>query len=522
MSTKSESAIEEELEQRQVSQGPACHPTAPSDEFFDVSTTVDPSYIISLIRKLVPLDDRIGDKHLGVDAYGASVQLSKAEGTEENAVLLAENGVLRETNNHNVAMGTVDDFDKSSGCEGGEDGLEGKVEISEARDIWEEHGCVLWDLAASKTHAEFMVQNFVLEVLLANLIVQQSARVKEISLGIIGNLACHEESRKHIALAKGLIEAIVDQLFLDDTLCLCEACRVLTLGLQGAECVMWAKALQSDSILSRVLWIVENALNPQLIEKSVGLLLAILEGEQDVVATLLPPLMQLGLPSLLTNLLTFEMTKLSGERLPERYGALDLILRTIEALSVIDNYSKEISSSREIFPLLIDLVKFPDKIEVASSCVTAAVLIANILTDVADLTEEISHDFSFLQGLFDVFPLASEDTEARSALWSIIGRLLARVQENQMSLSTVYQYVAVLVSKSELIEDELLDCQSDNSSANAKSSARSAALRNIICILSRWINSKDSIEDCNFMEDDHVNDVTVDKLLKCCRKYTGT
>ncbi|GMP88701.1 hypothetical protein CsSME_00040589 [Camellia sinensis var. sinensis] len=52
--------------------------------------------------------------------------------------------------------------------------------------------------------------------------------------------------------------------------------------------------------------------------RSVGLLLAILESEQEVVATLLPSLMQLGLPSLLINLLTFETSKLSGERVPER------------------------------------------------------------------------------------------------------------------------------------------------------------------------------------------------------------
>jgi len=98
----------------------------------------------------------------------------------------------------------------------------------------------------------------------------------------------------------------------------------------------------------------------------------------------------LGLPGLLVNLLTIEMSKLAGERVPERYCILDLILRTIEALSVIDDYSQEISSNGELFRLLIDLVKLPDKIEVANSCVTAAVLIANILTDVVDLALEIS------------------------------------------------------------------------------------------------------------------------------------
>ena len=51
-----------------------------------------------------------------------------------------------------------------------------------------------------------------------------------------------------------------------------------------------------------------------------------------------------------------------------RYCVLDIILRTIEALSVIDDYSQEVSSNRELFRLLVDLVKTPDKIEVHCCC----------------------------------------------------------------------------------------------------------------------------------------------------------
>ena len=43
--------------------------------------------------------------------------------------------------------------------------------------------------------------------------------------------------------------------------------RLLTLGLQGSECVIWAKALQSEHNLCRVIWVAENTLDPQLLEK---------------------------------------------------------------------------------------------------------------------------------------------------------------------------------------------------------------------------------------------------------------
>lgn len=49
--------------------------------------------------------------------------------------------------------------------------------------------------------------------------------LQEISIGIIGNLACHDVPMKHIVSTKGLIEIIVDKLFMDDPQCLCETCR---------------------------------------------------------------------------------------------------------------------------------------------------------------------------------------------------------------------------------------------------------------------------------------------------------
>lgn len=67
-----------------------------------------------------------------------------------------------------------------------------------------------------------------------------------------------------------------------------------------------------------------------------------------------------------------------------------------------------------------------------------------------------------------MFPFASDDLEARSALWSIIARILVQVQENEMNRSSLFQYVSVLVGKSDLIEDELLDCQSDDLSKGHK------------------------------------------------------
>lgn len=42
---------------------------------------------------------------------------------------------------------------------------------------------------------------------------------------------------------------------------------VLCLGVRSSESIAWAAALQSEHILCRILWIAENTLNRQLIEK---------------------------------------------------------------------------------------------------------------------------------------------------------------------------------------------------------------------------------------------------------------
>jgi len=111
------------------------------------------------------------------------------------------------------------------------------------------------------------MNNLVLEVLLANLHVTQSPRVKEICIGIMGNLACHESLVDAISMQNGLITTVVDQLFLDDSACLSETFRFLAAVLRSSASVSWAEALLPDEILSRVLWIVGNTLNSTLLEK---------------------------------------------------------------------------------------------------------------------------------------------------------------------------------------------------------------------------------------------------------------
>ncbi|CAN6840756.1 unnamed protein product [Brassica oleracea] len=490
---------------------PSHHPPPPPDEVFDLDTTVDPSYVISLIRKLLPIDSGSEERDQSTELRHMNANTAVQAWSGDGFVDAASKGDPESMDiGGNRKDSTSEEKDKAS---------------SSVEEAWEEHGCVLWDLAASETHAELMLHNLILQVLHANLLVSTSDRIREISLGIIGNLACHESLLKHIESTSGLVNTLVGQLFLDDTQCLTEVCRILTTGLYGSGCNFWAEYLQSDDILRRILWIAENTLNPHLIDKSVGLLLAILEDQSEVGKLLIPPLMTLGLTSLLINLLSFEMSKLIKERVTERYSVLEMIFRAVEALSASDTHSKEICSSKQLFHLVCDLMKLQDKAEVvAACCVTAGVLVANILSETVSFIQEVSQDFSFLEGLFSTLPFASDDVEARGALWSVIARLLARVNESEIDTSCVRQYILVFLRNSDIIEDDLLDIQLEEDPkeeslnsfpSQGKSSARRIAIQKIESMLNNWnIRKEESMNgDCS------VNTADVKRLYDCCQRY---
>ncbi|KAJ8477286.1 hypothetical protein OPV22_021013 [Ensete ventricosum] len=496
---ESEKYVEEEAggddEDDAQEDAPSHLPLAPRSEILDISTTVDPSYIISLIRRLLPHNLREG---------------TQSQVTENSATSVMGCEMKQELRNEERS----DDLDDRQSL------------TEDAKDPWEDCGCVLWDLAASKSNAELMVNNLILEVLLANLHVTDSFRVMEICLGIIGNLACHENLSNAIISTNGLVETIVDQLFRDDSACLSEAFRLLAVSLRTSNFISFTEALLPDQILSRILWIIGNTLNSTLLEKSIDFLLAIIYN-QDVREILLQPLVKLGLPNLIVSLLASETNKSMEVNQPERFFIVDLTLRLVEALSTADNYSDVISSNGDLFRLVCEVVKLPDKFEVASLCVSAVVIIANTLADEQHLILGILNDFQFLQGLFDVLPFVSDDSQARNAFWCILARLLHQVDENVSSTSNLHQFVLLLLHKSFLIEEDidshLVDNPGDNSSScdvEGKSYAVTTCLKRIACILEKW-----NKEGAAYLEKDDSWDENhggkARKLLSYCLKYSS-
>uniref|UniRef100_A0A3B5ZNB0 Uncharacterized protein n=1 Tax=Triticum aestivum TaxID=4565 RepID=A0A3B5ZNB0_WHEAT len=432
---------EEGDEDEDEEDAPTHLPFAPAEEeSLEETTTVDPSYTISLIRQLIPK---------GRD----STQPDNTDPSEKS--------------------------DKQ--------GLPEERSVS-PKDQWEERGYILWELAASTPQAELMINNLVIEVLLENLRTANSSRVKEICLGIMGNLVCHESLVAAISLKNGLIATVVEQLFLNHVRCLSETFRLLAAILQSSASVSWAQALLPDEILSRILLIVGKTDSTTLLEKIIDFLSTVIDN-RDVIAILIQPLLKLGLVDRVIGLLTNEIERPPDEKL-DRKGSLDLILHFMEELSAIHCVSKAMTSNDRLIKVLVNMIKSPDKVEVASYCASVVIVISNILTDGKHLVPKISHDLPFLEGLLEVLPEVPDDDQARYALWSILSCILAQVQGTGLNSSSLDQFASLFSGKFGLIKADL-ESQVTPEDALLKGWI-STCLMAISFFMVRWIEEKPS------------------------------
>ncbi|KAF6982051.1 hypothetical protein CFC21_000489, partial [Triticum aestivum] len=355
------------------------------------------------------------------------------------------------------------------------------------KDQWEECGYILWELAASTPQAELMINNLVIEVLLENLRTANSSRVKEICLGIMANLVCHESLVAAISLKNGLIATVVEQLFLKHVKCLSETFRLLAAILQSSASVSWAQALLPDEILSRILLIVGKTDSTTLLEKIIDFLSTVIDN-RDVIAMLIQPLLKLGLVDRVIGLLTNEIDRPPDEKL-DRKGSLDLILHFMLELSAIHCVSKAMTLNDRLIKVLVNMIKSPDKVEVASYCASVVIVISNILTDGKHLVPKISRDLPFLESLLEVLPEIPDDDQARYALWSILSCILAQVQGTELNSSSLDQFASLFLGKFGLIKADLEKLTPEDALLKGWISK---CLMAISFFMVRWIEEKSS------------------------------
>lgn len=128
-------------------------------QLFDISTTVDPSYVISLIRKLLPANASSNHKFHS-DVSSGPMQGLNTDDMENSA--LTPSIVPPSSKDTSESMEIIDDFHKNATHDRENEAAQPGHSVPVGEEAWEEYGCILWDLSASKTHAELMVRGILI------------------------------------------------------------------------------------------------------------------------------------------------------------------------------------------------------------------------------------------------------------------------------------------------------------------------------------------------------------------------
>ena len=105
-------------------------------QFFDLSTTVDPSYIISLIRKLLPLDSASRRSLSEVASHGTNQGEEERGAAPSSSVSSDENLKSSKNKSENMDVDVSGEISRGE-CQDTGDGIE-HSSVSVGEDAWEE------------------------------------------------------------------------------------------------------------------------------------------------------------------------------------------------------------------------------------------------------------------------------------------------------------------------------------------------------------------------------------------------
>lgn len=116
-----------------------------------------------MIRKLIPVDKSQSDDPQELAGWNNSSQRSDTDHLVDDVFSPIRNDGLYDINANKETSGTQPVGPEQTSRSAGTDDKDIEPPKKSAREeAWEENGCVLWDLAVNKEHAEFMVLDFVL------------------------------------------------------------------------------------------------------------------------------------------------------------------------------------------------------------------------------------------------------------------------------------------------------------------------------------------------------------------------
>eukprot|EP00192_Tetraselmis_astigmatica_P004962 CAMPEP_0117674272 /NCGR_PEP_ID=MMETSP0804-20121206/14942_1 /TAXON_ID=1074897 /ORGANISM="Tetraselmis astigmatica, Strain CCMP880" /LENGTH=435 /DNA_ID=CAMNT_0005483115 /DNA_START=89 /DNA_END=1396 /DNA_ORIENTATION=- len=306
----------------------------------------------------------------------------------------------------------------------------------------EEASCELWDFSANEDCAAFMVNNQLLDLLQAVLDSAATApqRQVETACGVVANLLCHIVLKPCLEEQDSIIAAVAAAITsVDDVAVLVSACSALTSAIkaevQSCCCTVrgsWQAAVISRDWVSRLLWIADNSLDAELLERALDLVGAVACSSEAAMSMLLSAGM---LQSAMGHIQAF-CTAL-GEEEPSsspsaRENVADASLRVIEVVASHQDGVRLLESRQEEVQQSLVTILVWSEIEMleGSAALTMAAwaspsILRSVLVDRAFFAK--------------VLQLLKDDAEedARGAAWQLLGAALREPNNTAVAVSAI-------------------------------------------------------------------------------------
>ncbi|KAL9955157.1 hypothetical protein ACROYT_G036443 [Oculina patagonica] len=160
---------------------------------------------------------------------------------------------------------------------------ENSHELSEA---FEGELCELWDMSMNNDVAAFLEEMDTTEVLLDAVLKSQNARVTEICVGILANMACSHGVCVKMMRNKDLVDIVTVLLDEPDAPVLVEVTRLIHVCLSNDEVEsQWMAVLETESVFKNFIYILENSLNVDLLTNCSQVVDKVLDSSDEMLRT---------------------------------------------------------------------------------------------------------------------------------------------------------------------------------------------------------------------------------------------
>ncbi|CAD7699432.1 unnamed protein product [Ostreobium quekettii] len=293
---------------------------------------------------------------------------------------------------------------------------------------------VLIDLTVDHNHGAYLGRSLLLKAVLAVILDShantEEAKLVEQGVSMLANMARYDDLAEKIAEEPDLKEAIVGKvLWMTDSDALVQCCRLLANVLARKSRNAWRSLLLKDGHVTRILWMIDNTMNENLLEFAYAALESLLTSDEEAIRCLLG----LRILDLVTATANSYVLKRSGVEMDSHTSAearrivaaecpdvsddaMAVCLKALYAMMASDAAVEALCSDQNLLMCLYHLFRVSDSDRVDNQVMLVMAMVNRAMP-------ELIHDLVALEKLLQIFSFAlnsGADDVLLNAIWAVL------------------------------------------------------------------------------------------------------